>query len=310
MVPDELRWNTRPVLRKPILIAAFEGWNDAGEGASGAVKHLQSEWAGTEFASIDPELFFDFSVTRPEVRLVEGRIREIVWPVNTFYFAAMGSSERDVILLTGTEPQLRWRSFSQHIIDVAKACNVEMVITLGALLADVPHSRPVRITGTATDAELIARLHLMRSRYEGPTGIVGVLHDALSKAGIPSCSLWASVPHYLPGTPSPKATLALIERAAEILNVQIATLDLLISTAQYERQVTEVVEADDDMASYVHRLELSHDAGDDEDDDDLDDDLDDDEIDPHDAFSDSEGNLPTGDTLAAELEQYLRDQGR
>jgi proteasome assembly chaperone (PAC2) family protein len=305
MVPDELRWVRRPTLRRPVMIAAFEGWNDAGEAATVAIGHLAEEWTAQPFASIDPEEFFDFSATRPEVRLVEGGARQLVWPTNEFSAARMGSSGRDVILLAGNEPQLRWRAFCTHIIEVAKACGAELVVTLGALLADVPHSRPVRITGTGTDPELIERLALERSRYEGPTGIVGILHDALAAAGINSCSLWATVPHYLPGTPSPKAALALIERAGVLLDVPVETLDLQISTAQYERQVSEVVEADEDMAAYVQRLEISHDSGESLEDDDEDDE----ESDPRDAFRDSDGNLPTGDALAAELERYLRDQG-
>lgn len=292
-----------------MLIAAFEGWNDAGEAASTAVAHLTEEWGAQSFASIDPEEFFDFSSTRPEVQLNEDDTREIVWPSNEFSSARLGATSRDVILLSGTEPQLRWKSFSALIIDVARALGVDMVVTLGALLADVPHSRPVRITGTAADADLIEKLDLQRSRYEGPTGIVGVLHDALGKAGIRSCSLWATVPHYLPGTLSPKAALALVERAADLLGVSVETLDLQIATTQYERQVTDVVEADEDMAGYVRRLELSHDSGDDLDDDDEDDDENDEEVDPRDAFRDADGNLPNGDALAAELERYLRDQG-
>lgn len=307
---NELNWAKKPVLRSPILVAAFEGWNDAGEAASTSVRHLVDQWNGKEFASIDPELFFDFSSTRPEVQLIDGRTRKIEWPRNTFYSAPLGTSGRDVILLLGNEPQLRWRTFCAHIIDVARTCNVEMVVTLGSLLADVPHTRPVRITGTAADPELIEELGLQRSRYEGPTGIVGVLHDALSRAGIKSCSLWAAVPHYLPGTPSPKAALALLERAASVLRIHIPTLSIEINAAQYDRQVDEVVEADEDMVSYVRRLELSHDAGDDEDDDDLDDAIDEVEEALSDAPSlrDANGEIPSGDELAAELERYLRDQ--
>jgi len=307
---NELNWAKKPVLRSPILVAAFEGWNDAGEAASTSVRHLVDQWNGKEFASIDPELFFDFSSTRPEVQLIDGRTRKIEWPRNAFYSAPLGTSGRDVILLLGNEPQLRWRTFCAHIIDVARACNVEMVVTLGSLLADVPHTRPVRITGTAADPDLIEELGLQRSRYEGPTGIVGVLHDALSRAGIKSCSLWAAVPHYLPGTPSPKAALALLERAASVLRIHIPTLSIEINAAQYDRQVDEVVEADEDMVSYVRRLELSHDAGDDEDDDDLDDDVDEVEEALSDAPSlrDANGEIPSGDELAAELERYLRDQ--
>ncbi len=306
----ELIWTKKPSLRNPVLVAAFEGWNDAGEAASTSVRHLIEQWNGKEFASIDPELFFDFSSTRPEVQLVDGRTRKIEWPSNTFHAAPLGTSGRDVILLLGNEPQLRWRTFCAHIIDVARTCNVDMVVTLGSLLADVPHTRPVRITGTTADPEMLEELGLQRSRYEGPTGIVGVLHDALSRAGFRSCSLWAAVPHYLPGTPSPKAALALLERASAVLQIHIPTLSIEINAAQYDRQVDEVVEADDDMVSYVRRLEMSHDAGDDEDDDDLDDDVDEVE----DAIADppslrgENGEIPSGDELAAELERYLRDQ--
>jgi proteasome assembly chaperone (PAC2) family protein len=309
-VNRELIWARKPQTRTPILVAAFEGWNDAGEAASTAVRHLIDQWRGKEFAAIEPEEFFDFSSTRPEVHLVDGRTREIEWPSNTFHIAPLGTSGRDVILLLGNEPQLRWKTFCKHVIDVARTCNVEMVVTLGALLADVPHTRPVRITGTAADPEMIEELGLQRSRYEGPTGIVGVLHDALARAGFRSCSLWAAVPHYLPGTPSPRAALALLERASTLLRIHIPTLSIEINAAQYDRQVDEVVEADDDMVSYVRRLELSHDAGDDEDDDDLDD-TDNDrtpEGSPPVSLRDANGDLPTGDDLAAELEKYLRDQ--
>ena len=242
---------------------------------------VRAYWA-RQFATIDPEDFYDFSSTRPTVRLTEGLTREIVWPSNEFSLAALPGTGRDVVVLVGVEPQLRWRTFCAEIVDVATTLGVEMVVTLGALLADVAHTRPVRITGTAVDPDLVARLGLQRSRYEGPTGIVGVLHDACRQAGIPSASLWAAVPHYVAATPSPKAALALVHRAGNLLATPLHTTDLEIASASYERQVSEVVEADDDVASYVQRLEDSPDEDDEE--------------------------LPTGDALAAELERFLREE--
>jgi proteasome assembly chaperone (PAC2) family protein len=303
MATEELRWEQRPSgLRSPVLIAAFEGWNDAGEAASAAVEHLAEEWLATPAASIDPEEYFDFSSTRPTVELVDGVTRRIVWPRNEFSVAAIEGTRRDTVLLRGTEPQLRWKTFCAHIIEVAQATGVEMVVTLGALLADVAHTRPVRITGTASDARLIERFGLQRSRYEGPTGIVGVLHDRLATAGIASCSLWAAVPHYLQQTPCPKAALALVERISELLGADVTTTSLEIATAHYERQVNEVVESDDDMVAYLRRLEAAHDDGT-FDNIDTDDDDDDDE----EPLVADRRNLPSGDDLAAELEQFLRD---
>ena len=304
---DELLWDgpeaERPVLSRPILLAAFEGWNDAGDAATLAVRHLAESWGARRFASIDPEEFFDFSSTRPTVSQVSG-VRQIRWPSNEF-LAGRTPTGRDVIVVIGTEPQLRWRSFCRLMIDVAQWANVEMVLTLGALLADIPHSRPVRITGSAGDPGLIARLGLERSRYEGPTGIVGVVHDALRGAGIPSASIWGAVPHYLPGTPSPKVALALVQRAAELLDASVSTVDLEIASAEYERQVNEVVESDDDMARYVRQLEENDDDGDD---DELEAEGGPDTV-AHGSLTDEYGNLPSGEALAAELERYLREQG-
>ena len=305
----ELRWSTTPTVRRPILIASFEGWNDAGDASSCAISHLIDVWDAQPFADIDPEEFFDFSSTRPEVELLDGHTRVIRWPMNEFSVAHLPEYTRDVILLAGDEPQLRWRRFCEHIIDVATTLKVEMVVTLGALLADVPHTRPTRVTGTAADGEIIERLGLTRSRYEGPTGIVGVLHDALNRIGIQSCSLWAAVPHYLPSTTSPKAALALVERTAEVIGMSIPTLALEVAAVEYERQVTDVVDGDEDMIGFLRQLEINHDAGATQMDDlDIDDD-DDDEPDARTAFSDADGKLLTGDHLAEELEKFLRDQG-
>ena len=283
---DYVRWDDRPKLRRPVLVAAFEGWNDAADAATSAARFLRDHWAARQFADIDPETFYDFSATRPQVRLVDGLTREIVWPSNELFGASLAGTEHDIIVLLGVEPGLRWRTFAGEVVEVGKELGVELFITLGALLADVPHTRPVRVTGTAADPDLVQRLGLQRSRYEGPTGIVGVLHDAFSKAKVPSASLWAAVPHYVAATPSPKATLALVERASELLGSSVSTTALEIAAASYERQVSEVVESDEDVSDYVHRLEESSDDG-----------------------EDDEMELPTGDELGAEFERFLREQG-
>ena len=278
---DPLRWETRPPLASPVLIAAFEGWNDAGEAASSAVTYLVDTWGAERFATVDPEEFYDFTVVRPQVRLDDDQVRHIDWPANALSHATIPGTGRSAILLQGIEPQLRWRTFSQTLVGLARELHVELVVTLGALLTDTPHTRPVRVTGTAADPELIAKLNLVRSGYEGPTGIVGVLHDALGTAGIPSASLWAAVPHYGGPNPAPKATLALVQRTARLLGTSIDAVDLQIASASWERQVSEAVEADDDMVHYVQRLEETED----------------------------EPELPERDVLAAEVERFLREQG-
>jgi proteasome assembly chaperone (PAC2) family protein len=287
-----LRWEERPVLRSPVLVAAFEGWNDAGDGASAAAAYLARRFGAERFASIDPEEFYDFTSTRPEVRLDEGMTRTIDWPENVFLAAPLGASGRDVVFLRGVEPQLRWRTFTGLVVEVAQAVGVELVVSLGALLAEVPHTRPVRVTGTAADRTLMQKLGLRPSRYEGPTGILGVLGEALHRAGIPSASLWATVPAYVGQTPSPKATLALVSHLSELLGVTVPTVDLDLAAAAYERQVNEVVSADEDATAYVRSLEEAEDDDDEGGGEDLD-----------------EMELPGGDTLAAEVERYLRDQG-
>ena len=275
-------------LRKPVMVAAFRGWNDAGDAASFAAQHLRRVWGAERFASIDPEEYFDFQAVRPHVSLVEGMTRKISWPSNEFSGAKLNGAPHDILVLVGTEPNMRWRTFASLIVDVARQRKVQLVVTLGALLADVPHSRPVQITGTAVDTELIERLGLQRSRYEGPTGIVGVLHDAFGRAGIASASLWAAVPHYLAVTPNPKAALALVEKAAELVGTAAATDDLARATKAYEDQVGEMVASDEDIQSYVRLLEERADE------------RTRDEIDP--------SQLPSGDALAAELERFLRNR--
>jgi proteasome assembly chaperone (PAC2) family protein len=275
-------------LRSPILVAAFRGWNDAGDAASFAATHLGRTLAAEKIASIDPEEFYDFQAVRPEVRLVDGMTREINWPANEFW-ASRGHSGHDLILFVGTEPNLRWRMFSELVVRVARKYGVQLVVTFGALLADVAHSRPVPITGTAADPALVERLGLTRSGYEGPTGIVGVLNDAFGKNGIDSASLWAAVPHYLAVTPNPKAALALIRKATELIGVDAETQELERATAAYEKRVSEMVAGDEDVEAYVKLLEQRTDNQALE------------EIDP--------SKLPSGDALAAELERYLRDKG-
>ena len=278
---EHVRWATRPRLRQPVLVAAFEGWNDAGDASSNAVRWLCERWGAEPFAHIDPEDFFDFSVTRPRVQLVDGLQREVVWPGLEFSSATIPGTERDIVFLLGTEPQLKWRTFCSQVADVSAACGVQLALTLGALLADVSHAAPVSVMGTAYDPAVVADLGLSHSTYEGPTGIVGVLHDALARAGLPSASFWAAVPSYVPGAPSPKAQLALIERLAAVLTTNVVTLDLEIAAASYERQITELVEADDDTAAYVRSLE------------------DDDE--------DEDTNDPDPEDFVAEVEQFLRN---
>src|SRR5688572_30483859 len=251
---DYVRWQDRPQLRRPVLIAAFEGWNDAADAASTAVRYLRDRWSARPFATIDHEDFYDFTATRPQVRLVNGLTRRIEWPETELSWASLPGTSREVVILLGHEPQLKWRTFTEQVVSVATELQVELIVILGALLADVPHSRPVRVTGTAADAELVRRLDLGRSTYEGPTGIVGVLHEAFSKSHLPSASLWAAVPHYVAATPSPKASLALVERAVDLLSTTVDTEDLAIAAADYERQVNEVVAADDDVVAYVRRL--------------------------------------------------------
>jgi proteasome assembly chaperone (PAC2) family protein len=274
-------------LRSPILVAAFRGWNDAGDAASFAATHLGRTLAAERIASIDPEEFYDFQAVRPEVRLVDGMTREINWPANEFW-ASRGHSGHDLLLFVGTEPNLRWRMFSELVVRVARKYGVQLVVTFGALLADVAHSRPVPITGTAADPALVERLGLTRSGYEGPTGIVGVLNDAFGKNGIDSASLWAAVPHYLAVTPNPKAALALIRKATELIGVDAETQELERATAAYEKRVSEMVAGDEDVEAYVKLLEQRTDNQALE------------EIDP--------SKLPSGDALAAELERYLRDK--
>lgn len=302
---EHVVWSEQPSLRTPTLIAAFTGWNDAGDAASGAAQHLAASWQARKIATIDPEDFFEFQATRPQVRLRDGHTREIVWPPNELYAASTPTG--DVLVLSGTEPQLRWRTFCEQIIEVAKQFDVRLVLTLGALLADVPHTRPVRIIGTASEQQLIDRFELQRSRYQGPTGIVGVLQDACTRMGLSSASLWAAVPSYAPGTPSPKATLALVQRTTDIVGLAVETHSLERKSLDYEQEMTRNVADDDDLAGYVNRLESAFDDGSD--------DLQDDDADEVNATDETDdgpelaADPASADQLVEEVERFLRDQG-
>ena len=280
---DALRVLDRPGLTRPVLVSAFRGWNDGGQGASLAGGYLAKIWDAERFAEIDPEDFYDFQATRPHVSLVDGLTRRIDWPENAFYHAQLPGADRDVVLLLGIEPNLRWRAFTRIVVDLAQELGVELMVSLGALLADVPHTRPSPVTGSATDPQLVEQLGLSASRYEGPTGIVGVLHDTCRRADIPSVSLWAAVPHYVSLTPSPRAAKALCERLGELLSAEIDVGDLDEAAEAYAEQVSEAVAADSDTASYVEELERRADE------------------------LEQEVEIPSGDALAAELTRYLRE---
>ena len=277
-----LRWTDRPELRSPVMLVAFGGWNDAGDAASTAIDYLIDAWDTDEFVDLDPEEFFDFTTTRPEVRIDLGGTRQIEWPSTAFHAGTIPDTEVDVVLLSGVEPQLRWRTFCDHVIAVARAVDARMIVTMGALLAEVPHSRPVSVFGTAYDDATVDALDVRTSRYEGPTGITGVLHAACREAGIQSAALWAAVPTYVPNSTSPKAALALVERAATLIGVTIDATELKFATDSYEHQVSQLVAEDEETTDYVAHLEHRYDE-------------------EPDSFTD-------GESLVDEVERFLRDQ--
>jgi predicted ATP-grasp superfamily ATP-dependent carboligase len=252
--------NEPPVLRNPMLIMAFEGWNDAGDAATTAASHLAERFRAEPFATIDPEPFFDFSTNRPMVRLDGDGQRRIDWPANEFLAAHLPDATRDVIILTGSEPQLKWRTFSQQIVELAKQLDVGLVVTLGALIADVAHSRPITVYGTSHDRGLCEELQLEPSTYEGPTGIVGVVHAEFQQAAMASMSLWAAVPSYVPHAPSPKAALALVERVGDILKTPTVTSSLVSQAEDYVTQIDSLVADDDETGAYVRQIEEQYDA--------------------------------------------------
>ena len=273
----------RPELQRPLLVAAFRGWNDGAQAASLAASFLARALDAKRFAEIDPEEFFDFQAVRPHVSLEDGLTRRIDWPENAFLDAVVPAGDRHLVLLLGVEPNTRWRAFTAEIVELARELGVEMVVTLGALLADVPHTRPTPVTGSASDPKLVEELGLGLSRYEGPTGIVGVLHDACRNADLPSVSFWAAVPHYASLAPSPKAAFVLCRRLSELLKAELDLSELERAGEAYERQVSEAVASDEETEAYVRELERRADA------------------------LQAEADLPSGDTLAAELTRFLRE---
>ncbi len=295
-----VQWTDRPVLRQPLCVVAFEGWNDAGDAATLALDFLAREWRAHRCATIDPEEFYDFTVTRPAVRKSKNAGRFIEWPHVELLAAEVPSAGHDMLLLRGVEPQLRWRHFCETVVSIVQTTRAELVVVLGALLADVPHTRPVRVSGTSSDQDLARRVGLAVSGYEGPTGIVGVLVDALRQADLPAASLWAAVPHYVHQMPSPKAALALVERSAALLGTPVDPLPLRTAAEEYERQVSERVADDEDAAAYVAQLEDAED------------------LEADDAFDDVDSpgpgeaalQLGSGEDLAAEVERFLRDHRR
>jgi predicted ATP-grasp superfamily ATP-dependent carboligase len=272
------------------MVCAFQGWNDAGDAASTAVGFMSTALGARRFAQVDTEEFYDFQANRPRIKLGEEDAREIEWPGVEIFEATIPRAPRDLVFVQGIEPSLRWRSFSSLIVELAEALGVQMVITLGALLADVPHTRPVAMTGLASDPALLERMGASGpGTYEGPTGIVGVLHATASDAGMPSMSLWASIPHYVAAAPSPKAALALVRRLESLVGVSVDASELEEAATTYERQVGLAVSSDPDVQAFVERLE--HDAENEEE-----------SLEPDD--------LPSGELLASEFQRFLRQRGR
>ncbi|NDZ96413.1 PAC2 family protein [Streptomyces sp. SID6673] len=277
-----------PQLRKPILLAAFEGWNDAGDAASSAIEHLALTWDAVPLVDIDSEDYYDFQVNRPTVKQIDGVTRRIDWPTTSISYCTPQGADRDIVLVRGIEPNMRWRAFCAEIVDLARQLEVETTVMLGALLADTPHTRPVPVTGTAYSSESAAQFNLAESRYEGPTGITGVLQDLFVQAGLPAVSFWAAVPHYVSTPPNPKATVALLNRVEEVLDVEVPLATLPEQAEEWERAVTEMTEDDEEIADYVRGLEERGDA----------------EIDADDVMAKIDG-----DALAAEFERYLKRRG-
>jgi len=283
-----LQWEHRPDgLRAPAVVCAFKGWNDAGDAASSAATFVGGALGAERFATIDPEDFYDYQATRPKITLVDGQTRQIVWPAVELFAARVPRAPRDLIVVTGSEPSFRWRTFSKLVVELVEALGAQLVVTLGSLLADVPHTRPISITGLASDSTLIARLGLASSSYEGPTGIVGILHAACQEAGIPSASLWAAVPHYIAATPNPKAALALVRKLEGLVGIAVDASELESAAGDYERQVNLAVQSDPDVQAFVERLEQATGSDADED----------------------PGPLPSGETIARDLQRFLRQRG-
>jgi proteasome assembly chaperone (PAC2) family protein len=284
---DSLTWQSDlPHLRSPVMVCAFRGWNDAAASASTALATIGNSLDGQLIAHLDPEEFFDFQSTRPTITLDEGQTRRIEWPENNLIAVEVPGADRDLVLLDGTEPNLRWRTFSETIATAADALGVELVITLGALIAEVSHTLPVPITGLASDQHLVEELELERSNYEGPTGIVGVVHDLCRQAGIDSASLWAAVPHYVAAVPNPKAALALLRRLEGLTGIAVEASELEEETSDYEEQIGRAIAANPEIEELVSRIEAEQ----------------------VDLLTDGE-EVPSADTIAREFQRFLRQRG-
>jgi proteasome assembly chaperone (PAC2) family protein len=278
-----------PLLRNPVMVIAFTGWNDAAEGASGALSHLLSAWRDKDdevvpqlIADVDAEEFYDFQVNRPHISIDESSIRSITWPGTQVFGLAVPSMVRDLVIVTGVEPSMRWKSFTSELLDLADDLEVSLVVTLGSLLADSPHTRPITVTGTGAHPNIAERLGVTVSTYEGPTGILGIIQDSCMRRGIDAVSFWAAVPHYASNSPSPKASLALINSLEDFLDISIPLGSLQTDSDQWEKSVDELAAEDADVAEYVKSLEESKDAA----------------------------ELPdvSGELIAKEFERYLRRQ--
>jgi proteasome assembly chaperone (PAC2) family protein len=284
---EALRWEGDvPALRSPVLVAAFAGWNDAASAATTALEAVAISLEAERVAELDPEDFYDFQVTRPTIRMTEGLTREVDWPENSFFAATVPAAERDLVLLSGIEPNMRWRSFAEAVLEVAERLDAEMVVTLGALLADVPHTRAVPITGLASDPELVDRLSLDRSNYEGPTGIVGIIHDACRRRGLTSASLWAAVPHYVAAVPNPKAALALLRRLEGFTGIAVEASELEDAMDRFETQVDRAVASNPEIEELVRRLEAEQ----------------------ADEPNLGGGEVPSGDAIARDFQRFLRQR--
>ena len=272
-----------PELTDPVVVVAFEGWNDAGDAATGALEHLELIWDATPLAALDPEDYYDFQVNRPTVSLVGGVARRIEWPTTRISVARPPGAERDVVLIRGIEPNMRWRSFCEELIEMCQELEATTVVGLGALLADTPHTRPVPVTGSAYDGESAEKWGLETSRYEGPTGILGVFQDACVQAGLPAISFWAAVPHYVSQPPSPRATVALLQRVEEVLEVTVPLGALPAQAEEWVKTVDEMAQEDDEVVEYVRSLE--------------------------ERATEVDLSQANGDSIAREFERYLRRRG-
>jgi proteasome assembly chaperone (PAC2) family protein len=280
IVTGYVEYDHRPELSSPVVVCAFAGWNDGGEAASTAARYVRDRWNARRFALIDPEEFFDFQVNRPTVLLDDGRTRRLDWPACEFFHAGVGG--RDVVVFIGVEPNNKWRTFVDAVLSVVRDVDARLLVTLGAFLADVPHTRPAPVTAASNDDRWVGRLGIEPSRYEGPTGVVGVLHERARGLGVPTVSLWAAAPHYLPSGTNPKVALSLLNKLSELLEIAIETVDVDTAIAIWERQVRDAVEEDENLVAYVRRLEEAADDA-------------------------PLGRIPSGEQLAEELERFLRE---